>query len=332
VKCLLPILGSIILLGGCAGEGTLHRWEYVEMVMASPVRMVLYSKEESVARSSARAAFDRMHEIDSALSDWLPSSESNRLEEASPEWMVISSDLRHALQSSASAWESTDGAFDPTIGPVVELWRETRSSGRLPSRATLDAARERVDFTAVELEGDSARITRSGVELDFGGIGKGIALDAAAMILRENEIDRHLIDFDGEILVGDAPPGMQAWRVSIQPISGEAPLVLAVERVSIATSGALHQFVEIDGTRYSHVIDPRTGMGTTDARQVTVISRKSAALADVLATAGCVLDVRAFEKLVRDNPGDSAVVASVKDGEPVLTTIGNPPALDRDAP
>jgi thiamine biosynthesis lipoprotein len=247
--------------------------------------------------------------------------------------MELSKDLRLALSMGKDVWRKTNGAFDPTVGPVVELWRETRTSGSLPSDERLEAARMRVDFEAIELKGQSARITRSDVELDFGGIGKGIALDAAGRILREHELTRHLIDFDGEILVGDPPPGRTRWRIQIGQIASEPPIELDVVRQSVATSGDLHQFVVVDGIRYGHIIDPATGLGTTTGRQATVISEASAGIADALATAGCVLKPAEFKAiLMRDFPGTSAVIASKEDGRTVLRMIGNPPVRASDAP
>ena len=333
----MRIFGSLFLLlsviSGCSGKPTIQRHEFVEMVMASPVRIVLYTREEATARQAARAAFDRMHALERTLSDWIPDSESNRLEQASPEFMELSCDLRHAISMAKCVWRKTDGAFDPTVGPVVELWRETRSSGRLPSDERLQAARMRVDFKAVQLEGKSGRITRPDVELDFGGIGKGIALDEAARILREHELTRHLIDFGGEILVGDPPPGRTLWRLEITPLDTGPPIELAVVRQSIATSGDLHQFVVVDGIRYGHIIDPATGLGTTTGRQATVISEDSAGIADALATAGCVLEPGEFKAiLMRDFPGTSAVIASKEEGRTVVTMIGNPPVRASDVP
>ena len=299
--------------------------EYVEMVMASPVRITIYSSSKQRARKAARAAFDRMHQLERTLSDWIPESESNRLERNAPEFMTISTDLGDAIKLSRTLWNATDRAFDPTIGPLVELWRVTRKTGRMPHQDAIAAARSKVDFNAVELREDEARIKSVGVELDFGGIGKGIALDEASRILDEYGLNRHLIDFDGEILAGDEPPGRSFWQVELTPEGVNEPLIMNVVRCSIATSGGLNQFFEIDGRRYSHVIDPSTGFGTNCTRQVTVLC-ESAAYADALATAGCVLDTIRFEEILRTRfQNASAVVLEQVETSTTVTRIGDPP-------
>ena len=104
------------------------------------------------------------------------------------------------------------------------------------------------------------------MELDFGAIGKGIALDAASVVLDAYGLNRHLINFDGEILAGDTPPGKDSWQITILPTGTEETLIIDAVRASIATSGGVNQFFELGGVRYSHIIDPSTGIGTSCAR------------------------------------------------------------------
>ena len=215
--------------------------------MASPVIIRVYASSESVARRAARAAYDRMHALEMTLSDWMPESESNRLEAAAPEAIQISDDLRHAITVSTALHHDTDGAFDPTIGPLVELWRRTRTTGEMPGSEEVRDARNRVDPTALELRGSTARIAREDVEIDFGAIGKGIALDAASEILDAHGLGTHLINFDGEILVGDAPPERTAWQITILPAGDEDTLVIdavqactaSMTRVSSSPAGRI---------------------------------------------------------------------------------------------
>ena len=307
-------------------------YEYVEMVMASPVIIRVYASSESMARRAVRDAFDRMHALEMTLSDWMQESESNRLEAASPEAIEISDDLRHALTISRTLWDKTDGMFDPTIGPLVDLWRKTRISGRMPQDEEILLARSRVDLDSIELLAKTARIRRRDVELDFGAIGKGIALDAASLVLDEYGMNRHLINFDGEILTGDTPPGKESWQITILPTGTEETLIIDAEQVSIATSGGVNQFLEIDGKRYSHIIDPSTGVGTSCARQVTVVC-DSATHADVLATVGCIIDEARFEEILRTHFQDASAVIMENDGRTTnITRIGDPPVRFLDAP
>ena len=340
---------TILLLGillvaivcGCRSSGSerdeemeapLEPHEYVELVMASPVIIRVYATSEAHARRTVREAFDRMHALERTLSDWIEDSESNLLEKAAPESIPISDDLRDAIIVSRAISRDTNGMFDPTIGPLVELWRRTRNSGLLPSDEELRLARARVDLDSIELLSDGARITRRDVELDFGAIGKGIALDAASRILDARGLRHHLINFDGEILVGDAPPEKASWQITILPTGSEDPLVIDAVRCAVATSGGVNQFVEIDGVRYSHVIDHSTGLGVNCARQVTVISTR-ATDADALATVGCILPTKRFEEILRTRFEKVSAVVLENEGDTLtVTRIGDPPVQALAAP
>jgi FAD:protein FMN transferase len=184
----------------------------------------------------------------------------------------------------------TGGAFDPTVGPVVALWREARRTRRHPQRARLDSARMLVGWTRIGL--DSARRALKlapGMRLDLGGIGKGYIIQEALETLRSKGIARALIEAGGDIVVGDAPPGSAGWRIDAPDASPSLKAALAsVTNSAVATSGPRAQFVVIDGVRYSHVVDPRTGKALTTGVTARVVARDGAT-ADALATALTVL-------------------------------------------
>ncbi len=337
----LPTVLILLVLSACRFGGSDQNqqenlrsepYEYVEMVMASPVIIRVYASSESTARRAVRDAYDRMHALELTLSDWMQESESNRLEAAAPEAIEISDDLRHAITISRTLWKNTNGMFDPTIGPLVDLWRKTRNTGRMPQDEEIRLARSRVDLDSIELLAHKARIKRRDVELDFGAIGKGIALDAASVVLDAYGLNRHLINFDGEILAGDTPPGKDSWQITILPTGTEETLIIDAVRASIATSGGVNQFFELGGVRYSHIIDPSTGIGTSCARQVTVVC-DSATHADVLATVGCIIDQARFEEILRTRFQDASAVIMENDGRTTnITRIGDPPVRVDDAP
>ncbi len=327
----LSFLLVTILLAGCSPR--LQKHEYVELVMASPARLVLYAENEASARQVARATYDRLHELDRVLSDWNPNSELRLLVAAAPEGRRTSVDLRDALRHAVRHARATGGAFDPTLGPLVSLWREARSTGTLPTREQLDAARALVDLDAIEFEQDVVRVSRPGVEVDLGGIGKGFALDEAARLLDSRGHPHHLLDLDGEIRVGSPPPGRDDWLVDVLPPRGGQPgLSLALVDRSVSTSGDRHQFVEIDGIRYSHVLDPATGLGLVDPIQVTVIARHGET-SDALATAGCVLGAKKLRVIMeRHYPDAAAIVTSRHAERSDVTTIGHLPVRADDVP
>lgn len=274
----------------------------------------LYAPPEKAA-AAATDVFAKIAELDAALSDYRPDSELMKLCAAAGKGpQPVSDVLFRVLQQSREASEQSDGMFDITLGPCTRLWRASRKARKLPDRETLDAARKLVDWRAVKLDPErrTAELTLLGMQLDAGGIAKGFAQDECLALLRKkHNITAALIDAAGEVAVGTAPPGRKKWTVALEPMKGGAPDAAAeladVTEAAVATSGDLHQSVEISGTRYSHIVDPRTGLGMTQRAQVSLIA-PGAALADWLATALCLLDEEKGRKLLAKHPGAEARV------------------------
>ncbi len=259
--------------------------------MGTRCRIVVYGPDEERAALACGAAFDRIAALEEVLSDYRRDSEVSRLAEfPAGEWHTISPDLERVLLLSRRVHDASGGAFDPTVGPLTKLWRETRRSGILPDTSVLEEARGRVGFVdLLEMDGQGhVRLQKPFIELDFGGIGKGFAADEAMRVLQDAGFPIALIDFGGDVLAGEAPSDSpEGWGVEVQDGMGERRM-LRLRNQAVATSGDLEQFVEINGVRYAHIIDPRTGLGLTHRIAATVIA-ESSALADALASAACVL-------------------------------------------
>ena len=223
----------------------------------------------------------------------------------------LSEHLYAVLARALELSRRSHGAFDPTVGPFVALWRGARSEGRLPSRAALDSAAQLVGWRKIHLDtvARTARLDIAGMKVDLGGIAKGYIIHQALAELRRQGARRAMIQAGGDIVTGDAPPGRRGWRVDV-PESGRALglRARALANAALAISGDTEQFVVVDGVRYSHVVDPRTGMGLTTRRRAVVIA-PDGATADGLATALVVLDDSAGAALLRGYPG---VVAEVR--------------------
>ncbi len=260
------------------------------MHMGMPVRIVVYAQREDADRG-ARAAFATIAALEDIMSDYRPASEVRRLGARAGRWTGVSDPLFAVLARARAIAETTEGAFDPTVGPLVALWREARRTRYLPTPARLDAARQRVGWRLIELDSARQRIrlARAGMRLDLGGIAKGFILQAALGTLRSRGLSRAMLEAGGDIVVGDAPPNRDGWRIDVPDAdTALARRAAALVNAAIATSGAASQFVEIAGVRYSHVVDPRTGVGLTNRTSATVIA-PDGATADALATALTVL-------------------------------------------
>lgn len=305
----------------------LERFEYTRLVMGVRARVVLYAASEPAAERAANLAYDRLNTLDAALSDYRVDSELNRLCAAPPGRPVrLSEDLFAVLERAGQIASSSGGAFDPTVGPVVRLWREARRSHTPPARDALAAARAVVGHNLVRLdpEARTATLSRAGMQLDLGGVAKGYAAHEAVKTLTTAGHPASLVELGGDIALGDPPPGEDGWSIRIATGLGDERTVL-LENASVATSSGAVQFVEIGGVRYSHIIDPRTATPLTDAIGVSVIARDGAT-ADALASAVSVLGSDAGLKLVDATADAEALVARSADGELRVTTSRGFPA------
>jgi thiamine biosynthesis lipoprotein len=268
------------------------RFEFAQVHMGMEVRVILFAGESTLARAAAAAAFDRILKLEDTMSDYRDESEVRRLAHRSGEWVAVSADLYAVLAEAWTLAERSEGAFDPTVGPIVRLWREARRTGRLPAPDALRAARERVGWRLVQLDAarSAVRLERPGLSLDLGGIAKGYILDRALEAARASGVSRALLIAGGDIVAGDAPPGLTGWNVET---TGAGPEIRAragaLVNAALSTSGDGEQFVVIDGVRYSHVVDPRSGRPLTDGCRAYVIAQ-SGMIADGLATALTVVD------------------------------------------
>jgi len=258
--------------------------------MGVRVRVVVYADQATAVRST-RAAFTRIAELDAVLSDYRLDSEISRLADRAGERVRVTDDLFAVMTQALSLARESGGAFDPTVGPLTQLWRSARAAGEPPPADRLARALALVGWENVSLDSTARtiRLAEPGMRLDLGGIAKGYVLDRAIGVLRQAGVTRALVEAGGDIVVGDPPPGRTGWHIEIPGAAGEvARRATALAHAAVATSGDSEQFVEIDGVRYSHVVDPRTGLALTNGLSATVIAHHGA-VADALATTATIL-------------------------------------------
>ncbi len=272
--------------------------------MATPCRVKLYAAGEEEAERGRKAAYAEIAAVDAAMNDWNPESEISRLSARAGQGEVaVSEPLFTVLLASRHAAALSGGAFDVTVGPVVGLWRRSRKGGMLPDPAELRAALDLVGFARLHLDSGrrSARLERAGMKLDLGGIAKGYACDRALAALASMGITRALVDTGGGYALGDPPPDAPGWRIKLADTSR----IIVLSRCGVATSGDWERFVEINGVRYSHIVDPKTGLGLTNRALVTVVAPDGMA-ADALSTAVSVLGSSDGIALAERLPGTEA--------------------------
>lgn len=293
-------------------QAALQRFEFTATEMAVAIHVVLYAPGEPAATAAARAAFDRIAQLNAILSDYDPTSEVRRLCDAAAQRPVaVSNELWQVLAAAQGFSRESQGAFDVTVGPVVRLWRRARRRYELPDPERLAAARQLVGYQLVELDPQtrSVRLRKAGMHIDLGAIAKGYAAQEALKTLVAHGIDRALVDAGGDIVVGNAPPERPGWKIGVAALEPDGPPTryFWLKNAAVATSGATWQFVELGGQRYSHLIDPRTGMAITGQMNVTVIAADGMT-ADALASAVSVLGPAEGIKLIERTAGTAALI------------------------
>ncbi|MCH7960826.1 MAG: FAD:protein FMN transferase [Planctomycetes bacterium] len=291
----------MIVQVGCAGPTRLTRYEFTRQAMGGRAEIVLYARTRDEAVAAAGDAFERIQHLDSVLSDYRAQSELMRVcERAGTGPVRASDDLIAVLRVAETISRASDGAFDVTVGPIVRLWRRSGRDGRLPDRDELAAAMSRVGWQKVQIDPSARTVSLAvaGMRLDLGGIGKGFAADEALAELKRHGLSRSLVNLGGDIAVGDPPPGETGWRIVPAWFVDDPPgQPLLIANAGVAGSGDAERFVEVDGVRYSHIVDPRTGIGLTHRTAVVVIA-SDGTTADALASAASVLGPERGAELV----------------------------------
>ncbi len=284
--------------------------------MGVKLKLVLYANNEQEASQAAQKAFQRVEEWEQVMSDYRPSSDLNRLSDQSyMGFRPVSPDLHAAVTRSMELTRKTNGAFDITVGPIVQLWRNARKKRTLPKESAIRSARNVVGHHLVKLLPEKICLEVKGMRLDMGGIGKGIGADAALSVLRDEGLHSSLVELGGDVALGDPPPSRDAWNIVIELGSNR---LLSLSCQGIATSGDTEQFIDVDGIRYSHIVDPRTGIGLTNRCRVTVVA-PDCTTADALASAVSVLGPKKGIALIESTEHVEAAIWQVlKDGTSAL--------------
>lgn len=288
----------------------LTRFDFEKKLMGTLCVITVYADNAKEARAAADAAFDEMARLESVMSDYIeyhPDSELLQLAKHASEdpsdARAVSDDLWAVLARSKAVHDATNGAFDITAKPFTNMWRTSRERRELPPKEAIERMRPYVgmDHLVLDAEAQTARLSKPGAWLDLGGIAKGYIADRALDVLEKRGLSIAQVQAGGDMALGDAPPGLAGWPIHVEDfprgdtVEGEKGLSFWHANGGVSVSGDAYRFVEIDGKRYSHVIDPRTGLGVTGSRYCCV-KGPSAFATDAAATVGCILDQPAFEK------------------------------------
>jgi thiamine biosynthesis lipoprotein len=276
---------------GPAAEAVPVRLDFSGPGMGTTFRIALYTTPEkkTLAATAVESAFQRLASLNATFSDYEPNSEINRLAATAPTPWTASPDLLALTTLSLKFASDTHGAFDPTIGQLSRLWRSTRQRQKLAPPDRLQKALSSIGWQHLQIRNNTLTLTQPGLLLDFGGVAKGYAADQMLATLKKNGFPIALVQAGGDTAAGDAPPSQSGWPITLLTEPNDpSPAIVTLANRSVSTSGDLHQFIELDGIRYSHIIDPKTGLGLTRRIACSVIAPDTTT-SDALATAFCIL-------------------------------------------
>lgn len=317
---LLPLTSYLLLavcallLAGCQPAQEPLRVQWLTMGTVAAVQCATPT-DAPQSRDLAQAAFD---EINTELSAWSSDSVLMNVNRAAgtSEPIPIPPDFNTVLRFALSVSAESDGAFNPLIGPVMHAWgfngADTRPSP--PEAVELRAATALTDWRAIQFvtltNGTALRLPIASMQLDLGAVAKGYAVDLAWERLTAAGHTNLLIDLGGNLrAIGEAAPGRKGWRTGVRNPFEEGTLIsmfLMRDGEAVSTSGNYERFVEIEGVRYAHIMDSRTGTPVTGMAGTTVIA-PTAMLADALSTTLFILGPQKGSALLRNHPGCEAL-------------------------
>jgi len=284
--------------------------EQVRYVMGTTATVQVWALDFEMAAQAVEGVFEVFDRVDSLMSTWRDDSVLSSLNGARRgQWIHVGSEVCRVLHVAKTVSMASEGAFDPTVLPLVRLWGFRGGQVALPDSALLAATLATVDYGLLELDlvSGRARLLAEGMAVDLGGIAKGYALDRAAEAMRRVGVTGGMIDLGGNLLAFGQGPHRQVGIVD--PTSADRLLAsVPLTDAAVATSGQYERYMTIQGRRYGHILDPRTGWPVPGGVSATVVATE-AILADALATAAVVLGMDRGLALLEKTPGVEGVMA-----------------------
>ncbi len=285
--------------------GQTQRFSYTEPKMGSPLTIIFYAPDATQANKAAAACFLLVDSLVNIYSDYIDSSELNRLcaSAGSGKPFPLSAALYDILMLSEKAYVLSKGSFDISLGPITRLWRKARKEKIFPPDSLVKERLTICGFNNIQIDTiqHSALLLKPGMQLDLGGIAQGYIAQKIADLLKVNNINRALVNVSGDIVALDPPPGKKGWSLGINVPEQEEKLLqkhLLINYMAVTTSGDVYQFFEHNGKRYSHIVDPHSGYGITTQKNVSVIAGDGV-LADWLTKACSILPIAKAKRLAK---------------------------------
>ncbi len=297
----------------------LERFVFSRRLLGTVVSITIYESDEQKAHKAAEAAFKRVEELGKEMNRFDPDSDLSRLNATWNRWVKVSDDLFEVIRDAKRYWKASGGVFDVTVLPLMEMWDfSNHEATRRPSADEIRRRLESVGCDGILLDEKrkAVKLTKRGMGIDLGGIAKGYAVKEATKVLKSRGIAHAIVAGGGNIAFVGAHPERKAWYVGVRNPAGEGEVgfIEVAPDEAVATSGNYERYVILDGKRYAHILDPRTGMPVcTDAAGVTIVT-DDPKKADAFSTAVFVMGREAGMKFVESRDDLEAVILTMENG------------------
>lgn len=304
-----------------------RKFSYSEMKMGSAFNLIIVSADSNKANHLARKSYELVDSLNHIFSNYDSSSELSKINASAGLLPYkMSTAMLDLVQKSQYAYIQSKGAYDISIGPLSSLWRNARKAKLFPEASTVLATKKLVGLNQVKINKRLGTIflPNANMQLDFGGIAKGYIAQWVINFLKANGIQQALVDAGGDIVMSGAPLNQQGWLIGVNLPETTDQLLnkkLQLSNCSVATSGDVYQFIEYKGVKYSHIINPLTGYGVTNLRNVTIVA-KTGATADWLATACSILPIQEAKQLAISHQA-ALLITTLKNGKLVFEATPN---------
>lgn len=324
INKLIPIILILLVLAGLAtwhfgATGELSTVKSgVHMVMGTFTSMTVVAPSQAEAEAGIKAALEAQRKVDRLMSYQRTDSELARINShASDHPVEIAPDTMAVLAAGQRISQTTDGAFDMSVAPLMDLWQQAAEANTPPTQTQIEEARAKVDYTQIVLDPNAMTVSfaRPGMKIDLGGIAKGYAIDLSILALKAHGAVGAMVDIGGDICCfGHPPKGRSGWRIALQdprtannPMADQYRLILDFTDRAVTTSGHYYRFELVGSERISHIIDTHQGTGAKRLASVTILA-STAMTADALATAVSVMGHEEGLALIESLPDTEAIV------------------------
>jgi FAD:protein FMN transferase len=288
----------------------------VMLLMGSRFEVTAVSDNDTLSWNAIHACIAETRRIEKLISEWDSTSQTTSINRSAGVGPVhVDKELYDLIYRSIKVSKLTDGAFDISFAPLLKVWKLDATMKALPSRENIEFAKSKVGYQKIILDPKSQTVflSEKGMMIGFGGIGQGYVANRCMQIMKDEGIEAGLVNVSGDIITWGTQPDGSAWRVGIADPNNKASIIswLAIKDASVVTSGNYEKFRTINGVRYGHILDPRTGYPAQGVGSVTIMS-PDAEICDALATGIFVLGIEKGLALINTLKGIECLIIDEK--------------------